>query len=73
MLNGTACPVHGADFVVAVTSREFTKPALKFARQHDIVPFGNQELAHWATWGESLQEVCGLGKVNGLANAPHSP
>lgn len=72
-LNGTARPVHGADLVVAVTSSEFTKPALKFARQHAIVPFGNQELAHWATWGESLQEILGLGKANGTDAAPHSP
>ncbi|WP_328375268.1 restriction endonuclease [Streptomyces sp. NBC_00440] len=72
-LNGTARPVHGADLVVAVTSSEFTKPALKFARQHDIAPFGKQELAHWATWGESLQEILGLGKANSLDNAPHSP
>lgn len=62
-LNGTARPVHGADLVVAITSSEFTNPAQKFAREQQMVLLDRRVLVRWATWGENLQEILGIGEA----------
>ncbi|MFI8784843.1 restriction endonuclease [Streptomyces albidoflavus] len=53
-LNGTARPEHNADIVVAVTNGTFTKPAIAFARAHDIHLLDQVLLKRWGTWGEPL-------------------
>ncbi|MCX4808762.1 restriction endonuclease [Streptomyces sp. NBC_01214] len=60
-LNGTARPEHKADIVVAVTNGTFTKPAREFADNHDINLIGGALLRRWATWGEPLLSVLGVG------------
>ncbi|MFI8164088.1 restriction endonuclease [Streptomyces microflavus] len=59
-LNGTARPEHQADIVIAVTNGTFTKPAIDFARSHDIQLLDGTELRRWATWGDPLLKVLGL-------------
>ncbi|MBK3384609.1 restriction endonuclease [Streptomyces sp. DEF1AK] len=56
-LNGTARPEHNADIVVAVTNGTFTKPAIAFARAHDIHLLDQVLLKRWGTWGEPLLTV----------------
>ncbi|MFF3735531.1 restriction endonuclease [Streptomyces sp. NPDC002476] len=62
-LNGTARPEHMADIVVAVTNGTFTKPASDFARNHDIGLLDCSRLQRWATWGEPLLAVLGIGEA----------
>ncbi|MFJ4007712.1 restriction endonuclease [Streptomyces sp. NPDC090023] len=56
-LNGTARPEHNADIVIAVTNGTFTKPAIAFARTHDIHLLDQVLLKRWGTWGEPLLAV----------------
>ncbi|MFF8604097.1 restriction endonuclease [Streptomyces sp. NPDC015232] len=62
-LNGTARPEHKADIVIAVTNGTFTKPAVDFARNHDISLLDCSRLRRWATWGEPLLSVVGIGEA----------
>ncbi len=36
---------------------------LHFAREQGMVLLGNRVLVRWSTWGESLQEILGLGEA----------
>jgi restriction system protein len=66
-LNGTARPEHKADIVIAVTNGWFTKPAIDFARTHDIHLLDQVQLKRWATWGEPLLSVLNQDKPQSAA------
>ncbi|MFI6143746.1 restriction endonuclease [Streptomyces griseus] len=72
-LNGTARPEHQADIVVAVTNGTFTKPAIDFARAHDIQLLDRMDLRRWATWGDPLLSVLGLNDAPPLAARDSGP
>ncbi|MEY9839402.1 restriction endonuclease [Streptacidiphilus sp. EB103A] len=54
--NGTARPVHRADFAVVVGLNGFSQPAVDFAASQNIALVGRPELKRWAH-GEDLYSV----------------
>ncbi|MFD4393793.1 restriction endonuclease [Kitasatospora sp. NPDC058478] len=68
-LNGTARPVHQADVVAVVTNGSYSEPARDFARTQNIVLIDWVTMRDWATWGQPLSEVLGIGEPRGAAAA----
>lgn len=48
---GTARPHHGADVALFVTTSRFTRPALAYAAQHDVVTVDGAALNRWHRTG----------------------
>ena len=69
-VNGTAGPVHGADFAVVVTNGMFTKDARAFADRHRIGLVDRVLLERWAARGESLAELLNLSTYGRYARVP---
>ncbi|WP_138909247.1 restriction endonuclease [Streptomyces chryseus] len=45
---------HGADDVTVVTNRDFSRPARRYADEHDMSLLDRNDLQRWAVWGQSM-------------------
>lgn len=61
VVSGTARPIHRADLAVVVTNGGFTRNALKNASDYGTLLVDRQLLERWATGGESLYKLLGVG------------
>ncbi|GAA3008402.1 restriction endonuclease [Streptosporangium longisporum] len=58
-VNGTAAPVHGADYAVVVTNGSFTPDARQMAEHFRLRLLGREELDRWAADGTPFQHFAG--------------